>query len=450
LWLSTADGGAPRLLAQVDTTGGVDSYSQPRLLPGGRAALFTMTARQQGESQLAVVRLDDRHVERLNVAGSSGIYLKSGHLLSVRSDGSAAMMSLDLRALKATGTPQVLFDSVLVTSGGRAPLNVSESGTLAYISGQTFEELVRVDRRGVVTHVYGRQFGRYATPRFSPTCDRVSAMTVLPGTPLRTDQVIYASEANRVVRLTNNQRSGTSAWIDAGRSLVWTMRARPRGDTGGPAPGLYRQNWDATGEPKLIRSEGFAGAVTSNADGTLLLFRGAGATTDLFVSAVDSGAVARLVSAPPGNKEGSVISPDGKWVAYAANDEQGRYEIYISPVQGPQARYRISSAGGTEPAWSWDSRSLYYRSSFSGNNNAVLMWDQPDWMLEAHLRLSPTPAAARIDSVFANPYSRYEGSRYYDVCRDGSFVMLRSGAARQRLVVITGWLDLVRRQLTGG
>jgi serine/threonine-protein kinase len=448
LWVSTSEGRPRKLIAQVDTAGGVDSYSQPQLLPGARAAIFAMTASRLGVSQLAVVKLDDGVVQRLNVDGVGGRYLHTGHLLVVRADGSAAIVPFDLRALKVTGSPRVLLDSVLVQSGQL--LDVSSSGTLAYISGQAFEELVRVDRRGSVTYVYGRQPGRFATPRFSPDCERVAVMAVLPGPTLRTDQLVFAPGAGRIVRLTDDHRGGTAAWIDGGRAVAWMHRAPAPGE---PGAAMLGQSWDGSGARRVIREGGIGGgSITSTLDGSLLMYpltASDGVGTDLYVFGADGGTPARQVNAPPGNKEGSTISPDGRWVAYAANDETGRYEIYVSPVQGNTARYRVTKNGGTEPAWAHDGLSLYYRSSFTGNANRVMMWDQPDWLLQAHLQFNPAPSTARIDSIFQNPYSRYQSSRYYDVCRDGSFAMLRSGAPQQRLVVIAGWLDQVRRQIAG-
>jgi serine/threonine protein kinase len=54
------------------------------------------------------------------------------------------------------------------------------------------------------------------------------------------------------------------------------------------------------------------------------------------------------------------FSPDGHWLAYVS-DESGRYEVYVQSFPGPGGKWRISSDGGTEPAWSPSGRELFYR-----------------------------------------------------------------------------------------
>jgi serine/threonine-protein kinase len=56
------------------------------------------------------------------------------------------------------------------------------------------------------------------------------------------------------------------------------------------------------------------------------------------------------------------LSPDGRWLAYAADDESGRREIYVHPYPGLGSKRQISFGGGNEPQWSRDGRELFYRS----------------------------------------------------------------------------------------
>src|SRR4029078_11173768 len=53
------------------------------------------------------------------------------------------------------------------------------------------------------------------------------------------------------------------------------------------------------------------------------------------------------------------FSPDGRWVAYAANPS-GRFEVYLRPLDGERAAVRISAGGGEHPIWRRDGRELFY------------------------------------------------------------------------------------------
>ena len=62
------------------------------------------------------------------------------------------------------------------------------------------------------------------------------------------------------------------------------------------------------------------------------------------------------------------FSPDGHWLAYVS-DESGRYEVYVQSFPGPGGKWRISSDGGTEPAWNTTGHELFYR---QGNKMMVV------------------------------------------------------------------------------
>jgi Tol biopolymer transport system component len=68
----------------------------------------------------------------------------------------------------------------------------------------------------------------------------------------------------------------------------------------------------------------------------------------------------------PGLEASGRISPDGKWMAYA-QDDAVRTEIFVQAISATGAaggiKYRVSSAGGSEPQWRRDGRELLYISA---------------------------------------------------------------------------------------
>jgi hypothetical protein len=54
-----------------------------------------------------------------------------------------------------------------------------------------------------------------------------------------------------------------------------------------------------------------------------------------------------------------MISPDGKWVAYASN-ESGEWRIYVTTFPGAQGKWQASQGGGREPRWRGDGKEIFY------------------------------------------------------------------------------------------
>jgi eukaryotic-like serine/threonine-protein kinase len=56
------------------------------------------------------------------------------------------------------------------------------------------------------------------------------------------------------------------------------------------------------------------------------------------------------------------FSPDGRWVAYASN-ENGRWEIYVTSFPDARGKWQISNSWGSQPRWRGDGKELFYLSS---------------------------------------------------------------------------------------
>ena len=46
-------------------------------------------------------------------------------------------------------------------------------------------------------------------------------------------------------------------------------------------------------------------------------------------------------------------------IAYAS-DESGRFEVYVRPFPGGDAKWPVSTAGGQQPRWRADGQELYF------------------------------------------------------------------------------------------
>jgi Tol biopolymer transport system component len=67
----------------------------------------------------------------------------------------------------------------------------------------------------------------------------------------------------------------------------------------------------------------------------------------------------RMLVDTPYTEDELHVSPDGRWVAFNA-DESGRWEVYIAAFPAFTSKRQISDAGGVEPQWRGDGRELFY------------------------------------------------------------------------------------------
>jgi hypothetical protein len=74
------------------------------------------------------------------------------------------------------------------------------------------------------------------------------------------------------------------------------------------------------------------------------------------ILAFESGDSRRLIG--PGRIWGGRLSPDGRWLAYYAQDS-GYFEVYATPFPNTGSKSLID--GGTDPSWSPDGSEIYYR-----------------------------------------------------------------------------------------
>ena len=131
-----------------------------------------------------------------------------------------------------------------------------------------------------------------------------------------------------------------------------------------------------------------------------------------------------------------MLSPNGKWVAYASN-ESGRAEIYVETYPNLTEKIAISTDGGTCPVWSHDGRELFYR---QGDAVMVVSVDTG-----AGLR----PGKPR--RLFAGPYRGESQEPAFDVSPDGRrFLMIKSddAATLRQINVVQNWVEELKQRVS--
>ena len=144
----------------------------------------------------------------------------------------------------------------------------------------------------------------------------------------------------------------------------------------------------------------------------------------------------KVHSFPPdaGREAGGVFSPDGRWIAYDAN-ESGRLEVYVQPFPGPGGKWQVSTEGGSQAVWDRNGREIFYRNG--------------DKVMAVKVETEP---AFRLSKPIMLFEGRYEGAAAwgyanYDVAPDGHFLMIRSEkeSAPTRIHVVLNWAEELKR-----
>ena len=151
--------------------------------------------------------------------------------------------------------------------------------------------------------------------------------------------------------------------------------------------------------------------------------------------------VTPLVQSPFAERNG-IVSPDGRWLAYEANDS-GRFEIYVRPFPDVNSgHWQVSTAGGTRPLWARNGQELFYVSP-TGALMRVGVERGPSWA-------ATTPTMLVKEGYFTIPGGN--PGRTYDISPDGQrFLMIKEGggtdqtAAPPQIIVVQHFDEELKR-----
>ena len=409
------------------------------VLPGASGVLFRLRHAGQGPADFEIMAMALPHGQAHSlVRGIFATYASTGHLLVVTADGKLISIPFDPKKLELTGAPVALIEGIGVRNGGfNIDLTLAGNGTLAYTTGGTLgsRRAVWVSREGVVSPVdpaWDPQ-GVIASASLSPDGKAVAVDLSREG---RRDIWVKRLPEGPFSRITFGDTSSVRpAWSPDGRDVLYIT------DRSGSGVGpVYAHRADGTGAPRLLVASPPAfdfGQVAPSRDGRWLILRtatiGAGSNDILGLKNGDTTLVPLVVS--PAAEFYPALSPDGRWLAYASN-ESGKSEIYVRPFpETASAKWQVSTAGGTEPAWSSTGRELFY---FNGKTEMVSVEIPPGATFSVG-RQRTLFSAAQLSG--GGPVPSYSVSP-----DDKRFLMVREGdtAQESELIVAENWLGQLR------
>jgi eukaryotic-like serine/threonine-protein kinase len=449
LWRVSAAGGTPEALTTLQP--GEYSHRLPHMLPGGHAVIFTISkgANLWDDTQIVVRSLDTGKQTVLVTGGSDGRYVSTGHLVYVRL-GTLMAVPFDPVRLAVIGGATGVIDGVMQAANRNlsdvdntlaAQFTVSDTGALVYLTGGAVaaaeRSLAWVDRQGT-SQALPAPPRPYFVPRLSPDGQRVAVST-------RDIRQVWSYDIARgaLSPVTVDGQSNYGIFAPDGKRVVF------RSGAAGGEDNLYWKAADGSGPvDRLTTSARSQTPASWTPDGTTLAFVEEGDSTGFFqfdiwvLSAGDR--KTRAVIHTAANEMTPEFSPDGRWLAYVSN-ESGRHEVYVQPYPGPGERHLISTNGGEQPAWSGNSRELFYVQGGSYNSGGVTT------LMSVTVATAPAFVAGTPAAVFESADLLTAWGRSYDVAPDGRRFLITLNRALPanlppaQMILVQNWFDELKR-----
>ena len=390
VWLTSVDDGARRVLVVANAAAGIPRLRLPAVLPGGRFALVNLRGTRPNapldDDHLGVLSLDDGTINDLGIVGTNPQYSGTGHIVFGRVTGELFAVPFSLRSRTVQGPPVLLQPNVWVAQNGAVGAAVSLNGTLAYHSGEFAGNTrsLRIVGDGGAERPGPGGTAAYYAPRIAPDGQRVVVEYNEPARKKPTGPIVLLDVGSGAVQPIAAEGEGLMPkWTRDGRRVAFIRFL------GEPGREIIARAWDRSGADTLLFRDSSAMLFDFGlgpAGGWSVLRRGGTGGIndgrDILLAPADSLARFRPLVATPAAEVSPAISPDGRWLAYASN-ESGRYETYVQPLPGPGPRLQVSITGGTEPLWSPQGGTLFYRSAerrimaarLTGAPLRVVQWD---------------------------------------------------------------------------
>jgi serine/threonine-protein kinase len=329
---------------------GEGAHAWAQLMPEERDVLFTVLGPSYMWHGAAVVVEDIETGARDTVVQDAtyGRYLPTGHIVYVDVDGTLYAVPYDAELRRATGTPFVV-DSGIRTAywGGGASYAVSNSGTLAFVRGSSWENhrLTWIDRSGNVIDRVGRPVTVEGV-RLSP--DGRYVVTYVASK--NADIFLFDLETGQDRRLTfDPETEDNPVWSPDGQRIAYRQVISSSEDR------IYIRDIAGLEQPQLVyTTERFTAPRAWSPDGgsLLLIQEGSLLVLDLETGVIDTVSTRAAT-------EGGRFSPDGRWLAYTSR-ETGEFEVYVVSFPELSRQHQVSLSGGRRPEWSADSGELFF------------------------------------------------------------------------------------------
>ena len=359
LYRISASGGTAVPVTALDPARKEYGHRFPTMLPDGDHFLYATLPGKNGKFDIFAGSLSDKSKTAVASLEAAPVYAEPGWLLYAR-QGVLNALPFDARAIKVTGDPVVLGDEPAMildpaTSWTAArSVSLSESGSLAYFSASSQNTIATwYDANGAPTGTLNLPAGHYESITISP--DGTRGALVRSTSPSESDLwLVDLTRGGATPMSSGRGRNDNPVWSPDGARVVWSA------DRDG-AQSLFVKNVnDPTPERVLFKSDvPFKNAADWSRDGKWIVMTQLDQDTSQNVWLIDAAGATppTVVVRGPVRDNGGPVSPDGRWLAFTA-DDSGRFEAYIQSFPMPGRRVQASDSGAVRVWWTRDGRQL--------------------------------------------------------------------------------------------
>jgi Tol biopolymer transport system component len=326
-------------------------HGGPWFLKDGRVLLYSAYSRESGRATIRVRGVDGGD-ERTLIATDMPPVASGGRLYYGRGNTLLARGFDETTGDLEPGEAEIVAEGIDGGAGGRftvaagllvfAP-RAARQGSRITVYGRDGRTIEQIDADGFLDDLTLSSDGRLA-----------AVMKTSPSSGDGGNEVdVWRLDLERKIfdRVTYGQNDDDPVFSPDGSRIAFAHD----GD-------LFVKPANGSGEPALLAKK--AGDIVTNdwtADDLIVYTDLPDGNEDLFTIAANTGGAPepRRLTKTPFAERNAVVSPDGRWLAYAS-DESGDMQVYLSAWPSLDGKWRVSSEKAAMPRWRRDGGELFF------------------------------------------------------------------------------------------
>ncbi|MFN0159259.1 MAG: protein kinase domain-containing protein [Bacteroidota bacterium] len=438
------DGGDVQRVTTADTTQNERTHRWPHFLPDGKTVIFTIgtfgSPDYYEDATIAVVNIETGERKTVLKGASSARFLPPGYIVYSHA-GTLFAVSFDMDRLEVTGTAFPVLSNVSsdVTTGA-TNFSFADNGTLVYIPGSSNignRKLALLDLVGNMSTL-SAPVQSYVDPCMSPDGKRI-AVAVQSGRDF--DIWVYDIQRNTMSRLTFGGSNRSPVWSPDSRRIAYSNNTAGPGGTSGRSRVVILQADGSGAQEEIPFLHDRTYLSCWSRDGSMLFgtVPQQGMGWDLWLIPLTGDRTPKVLLSTKFDEAFASLSPDGKWLAYLAN-ETGSSQVYVRPFPQGSGKWQISVNGGNKVDWSEDGRTLYF-----GTPSEIMFVS----IVGTHTLTTGQPQVLIRDY----PWLNVESAISYDIAPDGKHILVakpRDEEKLQQINVVMNWFDEINNTVASG